>query len=232
MIIRGKYLRERKAIRVKRRMKLLIALVILFLVHKIIFSSYSLYESEATSTANIDVAFFTLENEYQTKVISLEDVLPGDTKTCTFTIANYHDNNAYDENDPNSKQYIISETDMKYTLKIRTTTNLPLEYKLYKNQSETVEHLTNILETETVESQNMYTDEDSTIFKYLVQSSLTDEQKADGITDFGEFKYGNAEINSYRLEIYFPEEYVDSSYQNIIECIEISVEASQIADGE
>ena len=36
--------------------------------------------------------------------------------------------------DENGEKF-VSETDMEYELKIRTTTNLPLSYELYKNQS-------------------------------------------------------------------------------------------------
>lgn len=221
-MIRGKYLRERKAIRVKRRMKLLIAIVILFLVHKILFSSYSLYESEAMSSADLDVAFFTLEDEYQTKVISLDDILPGDIRRCEFSVSNYF----VDENG----NTIISETDMEYTLKIRTTTNLPLEYKLYKNQGLDVDNLTNILEIETVETQNMYLDEDNTIFKSLVQASLPEELKAQGVTDIGEYDFTTPSTDTYILEISLDEKYNSIAYQNIIECIEISFEAEQMVD--
>ena len=223
-MIRGKYLRERKAIRVKRRMKLLIVLVILLLVHKILFNSYSLYESEANSTSDIEVAFFAVDNEYLTKVISLDELLPGDTRRCEFTISNFYVDESGNE--------ILSETDMEYVLKIRTTTNLPLEYKLYKNQSLNVDNLTNILEIETVESQNMYLDEHKTIFKSLVQATLPDDLKAQGVTDTGTYYYTTPTLDTYILEINFDEKYNSVSYQNIIECVEISVEAKQIVDGE
>lgn len=223
-MIRGKYLRERKAIRVKRRMKMLLALVILFLLHKIIFSSYSLYESEANSTADIDVAFYTLEDEYATKVISLDEIIPGDERRIEFSVANYYIN----ENNEN----VISETDMEYTLKIRTTTNLPLEYRLYKNQGLGVDNLTNILEldVQSMPSKNMYLDADNTIFKSLVQASLSDEEKAQGITDFGEFYYTTPATNTYILEFNLDEKYNSIDYQNIIECIEISVDSKQKID--
>ncbi len=221
-MIRGKYLRERKAIRARRRIKFLLAIVILCLLHRILFSSYSLYESEASSTADIDVAFYTLEDEYLTNVISLEEIVPGDTRRIVFTVSNYY----VDESGEN----ITSETDMFYDLKIRTTTNLPLEYKMYKNQGLDVDNLTNILEIETVQNQNMYLDEDNTIFKNLVLASQTDDKKAEGITDSDEFYYTTPETNTYILEITLPEIYNSVEYQNIIECIEITVDSEQRID--
>ena len=73
-MIRGKYLRERKAIRFKRRIKLIVCMLILVILHKIIFSSYSLYESEANSNLNIDAAFFVLKNENLGHLITLDDL--------------------------------------------------------------------------------------------------------------------------------------------------------------
>ncbi len=223
-MIRGKYLRERKAIRVKRRMKLLLALVILLLVHKIVFNSYSLYESEANSTADIDVAFYTLETDFATKVISLDEIIPGEERRIEFSIANYYVDDAGNN--------VTSETDMEYTLKIRTTTNLPLEYKLYKNQSLGVDNLTNILEldVESMPAKNMYLDDDNTIFKNLVQASLPDDEKANGITDMGEFLYTAPATNTYILEFKLDEKYDSVDYQNLIDCIEITVDSKQKID--
>lgn len=221
-MIRGKYLRERKAIRVKRRIKLLLAIVILFIAHKILFNSYSLYESEASSTADINVAFYTLEDEYETKVISLDEMLPGSTRTVKFSISNFY----VDENN----EKVTTETDMEYELKIRTTTNLPLEYKLYKEQSLDSDELIDMLEVETVENANMYLDEDKTIFKALVQSDP--DLKAEKITDKDEFSYKTSDTKTYILEVKLPENCNTVDYQNIIECIEISVDSKQIIEEE
>ena len=218
-MIRGKYLRERKAIKARRRMKFLLAILTLCLLHKVLFSSYSLYESEASSTADIDVAFYTLEDEYLTNVISLDEMIPGETRRIAFTVSNYY----VDEAGEN----VITETDMLYDLKVRTTTNLPLEYKMYKNQGMDVDNLTNILEIETVQNQNMYLDEDNTIFKNLVFASQPADKKAEGITDSDEFYYTTAETNTYILEATLPARYNSVQYQNVIECIEITVDSEQ-----
>lgn len=203
-MIRGKYLRERKAIRTRRRLKLLVVILILMLAYKILFNSYSLYESEANSTADIDVAFFLLKDEYFTKDIALEDMVPGgDPQKCEFSVSNY-----YLDDDGNE---IVSETDMEYTLKIRTTTNLPLEYKLYMNQSSDSSDANDMIEI------NLTKDEDDTYFYKLVE-------------DTREFSYEEGHTNTYTLVVSFPEEFKSIEYQNIIECIEISIDAHQIID--
>ncbi len=220
-MIRGKYLRERKAIKVKRRIKLLIALTILLILYKIIFSSYSLYESEASSNAEIDVAFYVVEDNYETKTITLDDMLPGDTQYCKFSIANYYT----DENN----QEFISETDMKCDLKIRTTTNLPLNYELYIDQD--INQGKTVLDTEQLEKGHW--DEYDTIFKYLVNKNGTTEEKEQCITDTIDFSYTQELVRTYILKITFPkDECKNYEYSNIMECIEITVDSHQILNDE
>lgn len=222
-MIRGKYLRERKAIRVKRRIKLLIALTIILVLYKIIFSSYSLYESEASSDAEIDVAFYLVNDEYETKTITLNDMLPGDTQYCKFQISNFYIDDTGTQ--------ILSETDMKCDLKIRTTTNLPLKYELYVDQDITNNNLVNKLDTE--ELKKGHWDEYDTIFKYLVDKNETPERKEQGITDSIDFSYTQALSRTYIIKVTFPEAECKSyEYQNIMECIEISIDSHQIVNGD
>lgn len=213
-MIRGKYLRERKAIRFKRRIKLLVCILILVILHRIIFSSYSLYESEANSNLDLDVAFFVLENENLSKLITLDDLKPGESTVCSFSIANFYKK---DEGTPNEK-IVKAETDIIYKLTIRTTTNLPLEYELYIND--------NPVENDTAVEQingnsEINQDEHNTYFNKLIEYNNL-------------FNCGIPATDTYILKITFPkgktpgsEEYMDYTYQNVIEAIEISVEAEQ-----
>lgn len=222
-MIRGKYLRERKAIRVKRRIKLLIALTIILVLYKVIFSSYSLYESEASSDAEIDVALYVIKDEYESKTITLKDMLPGDTQYCKFSISNFY----LDD----KKAQVLTETDMKCDLKIRTTTNLPLKYELYVDQSVDDSNLINKLDTE--ELNKGHWDEYDTIFKYLVDKNETAEKKEQGITDSIDFSYKQPICRTYIIKVTFPETECKSyEYQNIMECIEISIDSHQIVTGE
>lgn len=220
-MIRGKYLRERKAIRFKRRIKLLVCMIILVVLHKIIFSSYSLYESEANSNLDIDVAFFVLENENLGHLITLDELSPGEETSCSFSIANFRTEEYVDEDGQTKERQVIAETDIKYKLTIRTTTNLPLEYKLYINDNP-------VKNPGAVEQINggavINQDEYNTYFNNLIEYENT-------------FRYNTATTDTYILEVKFPrgktatsEEYLDYTYQNIIDAIEISVEAEQVVD--
>lgn len=221
-MIRGKYLRERKAIRFKRRIKLIVCMLILVVLHRIIFSSYSLYESEANSNLDVDVAFFVLENENLGHLITLDDLAPGDETSCSFSIANFRMEEYVDEADGQTKEkQVVAETDIKYKLTIRTTTNLPLEYKLYINDNP-VENPSAVEQINDGAVINQ--DEYNTYFNRLIEYENI-------------FSYKNATTDTYILKVKFPkgktatsEEYLDYTYQNIIDAIEISVEAEQVVD--
>ena len=177
---------------------------------------YTTYEND------IDYMAFYLKEWDICVIISIDEIIPGETRRIAFTVSNYY----IDDNGEN----VITETDMLYDLKVRTTTNLPLEYKMYKNQGLDVDNLTNILEIETVQNQNMYLDEDNTIFKNLVFATQSDDKKAEGITDSDEFYYTTPETNTYILEMTLPATYNSVEYQNVIECIEITVDSEQRID--
>ena len=197
-MIRVKYLRESKVIKAKRIFKLILTIFVLMLVHRIVFNSFSLYESNAVSEATIEVAYFLLDDTYDTQTIKLDEMLPGDIQTCRFSIANYYI-------DENTQEEVITETDMEYELKVRTTTNLPLKYRLSKSVDGSNKVPIALDETQ---------DAHDTYFYTLIEES-------------GEFRYTTGQSNVYTIEVEFPAEYDEIEYQNIIECIEITVEGHQ-----
>ena len=223
-MIRGKYLRERKAIRAKRRFKFILVLAIAMMIYRTFFGSYSLFESEASSTASIDVAFFILEDKYETQTIVLDDMEPGDVQYIKFSVANYLEAENQDEED------VVSETDMRYKLKIRTTTNLPLKYELYRNQSLDQDNLVNVLDEDY--SEEMYLDSYNTYFRRLVLDNESAALKLEGITDSGDFDKEDPVKITYILRVELPSSCKEIEYQDIMDCIEISIDGRQILDGE
>lgn len=199
-MIRGKYLRERKALRTKKRLRFMLTILVLFLAYKVLFNSYSLYESQAKSNAQVDVAFYIINDEYQTHTIALNKMLPGDpAQSITFSISNYEEVGS---------ETHLTETDMDYTLKIRTTTNLPLTYRLYKVNEDNNNKITELTAVR---------DEDDTFFYPLYEET-------------GRFTFEDLQMNTYRLEIELPAIYNEVKYSNIIEAIEISVDGRQVIE--
>ena len=105
--------------------------------------------------------------------------------------------------------------DATYDLKIVTTTNLPLEYKLFRNQTYDAAGAVNIISSSTT----VAADEDGTYFKTMVAPSEN-------------FSYTADQQYSYQLVIYFPTTYMSYNYKDIVESIEIVVDSRQILDSD
>lgn len=85
--------------------------------------SLSKFTSLVSSDANISIAFYVIDTEYQVEEIKLDKIVPSDTAyEYNFSVANYN----------KTKRL---ETNAEYNIVIRTTTNLNLEYELYENNS-------------------------------------------------------------------------------------------------
>ena len=124
--------------------------------------------------------------------LKLEDIVPRSASYIyNFTVSN---NNG-------SKR---TETALTYDLTLRTTTNLPLDFKLFDINSSPVQISTEVIGL----------DDDNTYFR-----TITVPQR--------EFGFVNNETDSYRIEINFPAEYNLEHYQDIIELVEINVDSKQ-----
>ena len=182
----------------KNKIKILFILLILFLIIYFITSTFSKYKSDASSNADIQTALYLLKEDYQSMNISLNSMIPGSTPYIyTFSISN---NNGINR----------SETNLEYYLKIRTTTNLPLEYELYLNEDYQNPAANSIITSNLVEQ-----DVDGTYFR-----------KID--LDKKNFGFTNNETNIYTLVVRFDSQYNDIKYQDIIESVEITVNSKQI----
>lgn len=161
--------------------------------------TYSKYETDAMGSTDVEAAYYVINTEYQTDTIKMFDLVPSnDQYVYTFSVANNKDGKRL-------------ETRLKYNLKIRATTNLPLTYELYK-----------IVNNEDVlfkDIDEVIPDDYGTYFRHI---STEDEY----------FSYIYDEINYYKLIVNFPEEFNSSQYQDIIEFMEIIIDSKQLVDGE
>lgn len=182
----------------KRKLLVLIAILILFFVLYIINGTLSKYNSLALSNADIKTAIYILKDDYQTMNLNLNAMIPSSQPYIyKFSISN---------NDGKNR----TETNLEYELKIRTTTNLPLEYELYLNEEYSNTDSKNIITGSLVKK-----DEDDTYFKNIS-------------IDKRNFGFASNETDIYTLVIKFDEEYSNISYQNIIESVELEVSSKQI----
>jgi len=114
-----------------------IILIYLFIVTVITmgisFSRFSttLNNTGAENTVPPDIEFSTWIMDYHSADISLENMVPGDSKIITIWVRNWEE--------PPGELIKISEYNQSFNLELETTRNLPLEYTLTKNGDGPVE---------------------------------------------------------------------------------------------
>ena len=191
--------KKRFIIAIKMSMAIIFLLTSIAILPKV----FSRYQSVANTNPNINVAFYIINTEYQSQNVILSKIVPSDNPYfVNFTVAN---------NDGTNRLGV----DASYDLKIVTTTNLPLEYELYRNQQYNDTGATNIISSTT----SVAADADGTYFKTMIAPSET-------------FTFTQDQEYTYQLVIYFPREYMSYTYQDIVESIEIVVDSKQVIDGD
>ncbi len=178
-------------------------IVLILLIGSDVFT-YSRYETHVTSQNSITTAMYLLSDEYQTISVKLPDVIPSNNQyTYSFSVSNY-------------KNDLHSDTNLKYRIHIRTTTNLPIEYDLFDTLN--IENATSV-----VSSRSTDPDRDGTYFNHI-------------FTDYKTMLYSENKTDNYTILFTFPEEsndtppvnYKDAKYSGMAELIEINLESKQI----
>lgn len=177
--------------------KLIILILCFIVVLRLFVLIIAKYESESTGDAEIDIAFYLFKEDYQTMTLNLGSILPRENAyVYNFSIGNQDGSNT-------------AEIDLTYDLTIRTTTNLPLTYNLYMNQSYTDNDATDIIATN-----NIAPDDDGTYFRTMT-------------TQTESLQFSVPKTNLYQLVVHFPSSSNTENFQDIIEAIEIKVESRQ-----
>ncbi len=159
---------------------------------RLIQNAFARYRSTATAQADVDLAFYFVKAGDISQDLKLERILPSRNKYIySFSVANYDENNR-------------TETSLDYTIEIKTTTNLPLNFSIVK-QGETTNRITS---TEAI------ADDDGTYFKYIIATGDT-------------FGFDENEEDYYQIEIEFPEAYNSSQYEGIVEYLQLTVCSTQ-----
>lgn len=178
--------------------KLIILILCILIIARIFVLVLAKYESISDSYANVDIAFYLFQEDYKTMTLNLASIVP------------QNDEYTFEFSIGNEDGIEIAEVDLEYELTLRTTTNLPLTYELYMNQQYTDEGATNIIKENTVDL-----DEDGTYFRTITTDKIT-------------LPYTQGTTNLYQLVVRFPANYNQENYQDIIELLEITVNAQQV----
>ena len=180
--------------------KMVILILSCLIIARIFILVLSKYESISNSYANVDIAFYLLKEDYKTMTIDLASIVPQDNEYIYEFSIGNQDGNQ------------IAEVDLEYELTLRATTNLPLAYKLYLNEEYTKEGSTNIIKENEVNS-----DEYGTYFRTMTTEKIL-------------LKYTEGKTNIYQLVVTFPKNYNTEMYQNVLELLEININAEQVTN--
>lgn len=160
--------------------------------------SYAFYNSKVNLALDIKTAMYVIEPGEMSYNIDLDKIIPSDNPYIyTFSISNFNEENTTD-------------VDLEYTLKMQTTTNLPLEYRIYYDSYD--------LDTnDLISTRELRQDEDGSWYNYYV------------IDEKYEFSYEENKTNIYYLVIDFPTVYKNVlEYSDAIENIQIIIDSKQI----
>lgn len=172
--------------------RITITLLIIFILLVILKSTYASFETNSSGNALSKIAFYILNTKTETENLKISNIKPdGKDNNYLITVSNFNDTK-------------VSDVDLEYSLEIRTTTNIPVTYKLYLNDSSD-----NIMSTK-----ELVKDTDNTYF-YKYKSILQS------------FTHQVKRTDTYKLVINFPSNYNDEVYQSMIDDVEISVNARQ-----
>ena len=105
----------------------------------------AIFQTTTESEASLDIAFYCIEEDYQSMTLKLDDIIP---RTAPYI---------YNFSVSNNNGTKRTETNLTYDLTIRTTTNLPINFSLYDTNNGTT-----LIGTETITQ-----DDDNTYFRYI-----------------------------------------------------------------
>lgn len=204
---------------------ILIVVLMLFGI-KYIRRAFSRYESDGEADANLNLAFWVVNESFVIKEFSLGEIQPllqdegynreDYVKKVEFSVQNYKENSIISANVP-----------IRYDIKVKATTNLPLKYKLYQYGDD------DVLKTEPCEiSEKIIQDSYGTSYKEIKANS----NSLNGNDFFFDKVDGNSgkEKDKFILEVWLPydtEEYNNVEnyvFADLIEYIEIEINAKQI----
>lgn len=115
-------MKNRKKISYRKLIILVVAIVLLIIIG--ISITMARYKSTGHTVTNAQIAFFVIEEGFQTGNIMLSGLYPRSTPfEYEFTVANTDEENH------------TSQTSIEYTIDLTMTTNLPLEIGIYKDNT-------------------------------------------------------------------------------------------------
>ena len=155
------------------------------------------YESEVELDVAPTLAFFIVDVTSTSGQIRLDSMVPRDEPYIyTFNVSNFKDNRR-------------ANVDLTYSIELITTTNMPLQFRIYKGGNNQVNE---------IDSDTVTTDSNGAYYRHLV------------INDVSQMSYNSNVTDTYTLWVLFPasnKAYPDT-YEGRIDLVDIKINAEQV----
>ena len=155
------------------------------------------YESETVADASPTLAFFIVDVGTVNGQIKLDSMIPSETPyTYTFNVSNFKNNRR-------------ANVDLIYSIELITTTNMPLQFRVYKG---------NDMQLNQVDSDTVTTDDNGVFYRHLV------------INDVSQMAFSTNCTDVYTLWVSFPVGYKNNpdAYEGVIDLVDIKINAEQV----
>ena len=155
------------------------------------------YESSTMIKVSPNLAFFVVDVGSQTGQIQLEGMLPREEAYLyTFNVSNFQ----------NGKR---ANVDLTYSIEIITTTNMPLNFRIFKGSGSTINE---------IDSDTINTDTNGVFYRHLL------------INDVSTFSFNSDSTDIYTLWVEFPVAYKShpAEYAGLIDLVDIKINAEQV----
>ncbi len=194
---------EKKEIRVYKLRFIVFMLLftcLLFFFLMLMRRTFSSYVSDANIEITSNYAAYIFETERLNFNLETDGIIPSDTPyVYQFTVSNFNDIRK-------------SDVDLSYQISIRTTTNLPLTYRLYYEQNYNEAGSENIIDSTT-----QVQDEDGAWYHQMT------------VDDVYTMPYTTNTTHTFYLVVDFPIAYSSSvMYEGMMDNIEITIDSKQI----
>ncbi len=159
------------------------------------------YETNTEIDLSPTLAFFVVDVQSQTGQIKLEEMVPREEPYLyVFNVSNFKTEN-------NTQRR--ANVDLTYSIEIITTTNMPLDFRIFKGAGMT---------TNEIDSDTTTTDVNGVYYRHLV------------INDVSTMNYSANATDVYTLWVKFPSSYKNhpDEYAGVIDLVDIKINAEQV----
>ena len=155
------------------------------------------YETNTEINVSPSLAFFIVDVQSETGQIKLEEMVPREQPYLyVFNVSNFNTERR-------------ANVDLTYSIEIITTTNMPLDFRIFKGAGMT---------TNEIDSDTTTTDVNGVYYRHLV------------INDVSTMSYTTDTTDVYTLWVKFPSSNMNKpdEYQGVIDLVDIKINAEQV----